>query len=93
MTNSRKHGSPRFGVVSLDATGYPASTVDLPDPFDAPPPRPDEHPGYFFHPNFWPVPFAHAIAGTRPEVLCEGKPEAIKFIAENIQEAVNWRIR
>ncbi|MGY4183092.1 hypothetical protein ACVIHH_008383 [Bradyrhizobium sp. USDA 4518] len=89
MTNLRKHNSPRLGVVSLDATGYPSSSIDLPNLFDAPAPRPDEPTGYLFHPNFWPFPIAHALAGTRPEVLCEGKPEAIKFIAKNIQDAVD----
>lgn len=84
MTNSRKHG-PRLGVVSLDGIGYPSSTVELPNPFDVPPPRPDEPRGYFFHANFWPVPIAHAIARTR-QITLEGKPKpgAIKAIADAV---------
>lgn len=58
MTSFKNRGSPRLGVVSLDGIGYPSSTVDLPDPFNAPPPPPGEPTGTFFHPNFWPVPFA-----------------------------------
>lgn len=73
MTNSRKHGSLRLGIVSANnANGYPRSTVDLPDPFGAPPPRPDEPTGYFFHPNFWPVPIAHAIAETTGSDTSDG---------------------
>jgi hypothetical protein len=73
MNNSTKRGSLRLGIVSHNnANGYPISSVDLPDPFDAPPPRPDEPKGYFFHPGFWPVPIAHVIAETTGSTTSDG---------------------
>ncbi|QOZ23892.1 hypothetical protein [Bradyrhizobium sp. CCBAU 51753] len=81
---TKKPGCPRLGVVNLDGIGYP-NTIDLPDPFGASPPSPDEPTGYLFHPHFWPFPIAQAIApGTGGQILHDGKPEAIKAIADAV---------
>ncbi|UPJ79257.1 hypothetical protein IVB16_31425 [Bradyrhizobium sp. 183] len=84
MIRTLKPEGPRLGIVSTDFIDC-RNTIDLPDPFNGPPPRPDEPTGFFMHPDFWPVPTAFAIApGSTGSALIEGKPAAVEAIAKAV---------
>ncbi|KWV49473.1 hypothetical protein AS156_16000 [Bradyrhizobium macuxiense] len=86
MTLTTRDAGLRLGIINLNAVGMP-DTVNLPDPFARLPPHPGVPTGYFHHPDFWPVPVAHAVAdwggGTG---LLEGSPAAIEAVAAAVDQ-------
>lgn len=73
-----------LGVVLLEAD-HSVETLDIPEPFSWQPPE-GLPPGFFGHPQTWPVPAVFAVAaGATGRSSADGAPQAMRGVADAVR--------